>query len=148
MLDDKINKFRSIPVFFNVTEQNNNFGSYTDFFDDFSIAERKYELKEILCFSDNKLSHLQHETLGPRVNKANIKLGEEKSSTDGYVIFILGYARSPFRDVETCLRNAVGLDEDDIQMILKRYNSFFLPYDLSPAFYTIEDNSEAVHNQR
>ena len=69
----------------------------------------------------------------------------EKSSTDGYIIFLTGYARSPFRDFETCLRIVVKLDEDDIQLILEHYNSNFVTYVISPGNYIIKDNSEAVY---
>ena len=39
----------------------------------------------------------------------------EKSSTDGYIILIMGYARTPYGDFESYTRIVVGLDEDDIQ---------------------------------
>ena len=37
----------------------------------------------------------------------------------------MGYARSPFRDFESYLRIVVGLDEDDIQLNLKKIQSKF-----------------------
>ena len=39
--------------------------------------------------------------------------------TDGYIILLLGYARSAFRGFESCLRIVVGLEEDDIRLISK-----------------------------
>ena len=57
----------------------------------------------------------------------------------------MGYARSPFRDFESYLRIVVGLDEDDIQLILKRYNANFVTYELDPGNYTIEDLQEAIY---
>ena len=39
----------------------------------------------------------------------------------------------------------VGLDEEDIQLILKEYNSHFITYQLSPGIYTIKDISDSVH---
>ena len=57
----------------------------------------------------------------------------------------MGYARSPFRDFESYLRNVVGLDEDDIQLISKQYNAIFVTYDLDPASYTIDYLQEAVY---
>ena len=48
------------------------------------------------------------------------KLGLEFSCTDGYNIVLLGYARSPFSNFESYLRIAFGLDEDDIQLVLKQ----------------------------
>ena len=56
----------------------------------------------------------------------------------------MSYARSPFIDFESHLRSVVGLDEDDIQLILKQYNSNFVTYQLSQGIYTIEDISKAV----
>ena len=38
------------------------------------------------------------------------------------------------------------MDEDDIQLILKQYNSNFVTYELAPSVYSIKDNSEAVYN--
>ena len=43
------------------------------------------------------------------------------------------------------MRIKVGLDEEDIQLILKEYNSHFITYELSPGTYTIQDISDAVH---
>ena len=57
----------------------------------------------------------------------------------------MGYARSPFRDIESHLRIVVGLDEDDSQLILKQYNSNFVTYEISPGIYTINDFAEAVY---
>ena len=57
----------------------------------------------------------------------------------------MGYARSPFRDFESYQRIVVGLDEDDIQFILKQYNANFVTYELNPGNYTIEDLQRAVY---
>ena len=69
----------------------------------------------------------------------------EKSSTDGYVILLVGYARSPFRVFDGYLRIVVGLDEDDIQLILKQYNLNFRTYELSPSIYTNRDSADAAY---
>ena len=65
--------------------------------------------------------------------------------TDGYIILLMGYARSPFRDFKSYLRIVVGLDEDDIQLILNQYNAKFATWELDPGIYTIEDLQVAVH---
>ena len=57
----------------------------------------------------------------------------------------MGYARSPFRGFESYLRNLLGLDEDDIRLILKQYNAKIVTHELDPANYTIEDIHEAVY---
>ena len=57
----------------------------------------------------------------------------------------MGYARSWSRDIESYLTMAIGLDEDDIQLILKQYNSHFISYQSSPGICTIKHNWEAVY---
>ena len=55
------------------------------------------------------------------------------------------YATSLFRDFESYLRIVIGLNENDVQLTLKQYNSKFVPYELSPGICTIKDKSEAVY---
>ena len=57
----------------------------------------------------------------------------------------MGYARSPFPDFESYLRNVFGLDENDIQFILKQYNSNFVTYIISPGIYRNKIISEVVY---
>ena len=56
----------------------------------------------------------------------------------------MGYARSPFRVFESSLRIVVGLDEGDIQLLLKQYIANFVTYELDPGIITIDDPREAV----
>ena len=109
------------------------------------FTQLKDEMEEILNVSDIRLYHLQHEKLGPRKIEAYKKLGLEKSNTGGYMILLMVYARSPFRDFESYLRTVVGLDEDDIQLILGQYNSKFVTYEILPWIYKIKDTSETVY---
>ena len=57
----------------------------------------------------------------------------------------MGYARSPYRDFESYLRVVVGLEEDNIRLILNQYSENFITYELDPGNYTIEDLQEAVY---
>ena len=57
----------------------------------------------------------------------------------------MGYARSPFRDFECYLRIVVGLDGDNIQVILKQYIENFLTYELDPDKNTFDDLQEPVY---
>ena len=43
------------------------------------------------------------------------------------------------------MRIVVGLDEEDIQLILKEYNSHFITYELTPGIYTIQGISDTIH---
>ena len=59
--------------------------------------------------------------------------------------FLMGYDRSLFRDFGSFLRIVIGLDEDDIQLILKQYSSNFVTSELDPGIQTIKDLQEAVY---
>ena len=69
----------------------------------------------------------------------------EKSSTDGYLIIFLCFAWSPFPDFESSRGTVVDLDNEDIQLFLKQYNSIFVTYNLTPGFYKIKDIAEALY---
>ena len=130
---------------FNITKENNKLELYTDTFDEFSFEELKDELEEILNIPNITDDHLKDETLAPRIIETYQKLRSDKSSHDGYIILLMGYARSPFRDFESYLRIVIGLEEDNIRSILKQYNEKFITYDLDPGSYAIEDLQEAVN---
>ena len=84
--------------------------------------------------------------IGPYLLRAYEKLRSEKSSTGGYLILLLGYARSPVRYFESCLRNVVGLNDDDIQLILTQNISFFsINYKKTPGIFTIKNLLEVVY---
>ena len=130
---------------FNITEENNKFELYRDSSNKFEFLELKDELEEILNISHITNEHLDDEVLGPRIFDEYIKLSTEKKNNDGYMLLILSYSRSLFRDFESYLRIVIGLDEGDIQLTLKQYNSHFVTYELTPGIYTIQDISDTVH---
>ena len=131
---------------FVITEENNKFEHYIDNFDEFfSYTELKDEIAEILRISAKTPYHLQHETIAPLIIKTFQELKLEKTSTDGYYILLTNYFGSPFEDFESYLRLVVGLYEDDIQLILKQYNSNFVTYEITPGIYTFKDISEAIY---
>ena len=132
---------------FNITEEIYKFEIYTDTFDEFSIEELEDEVEEKLSIPDINSHHLRHEKTGPRIVQTSKKEKLAKSSTDGYIILLLGYARSLVRDCESYLRIVVGLDEDDIQITLKQNNSNFVTYEKSPGVYTTKDISDAVYTK-
>ena len=129
---------------FNITETNNKFELYRDTSSKFGFLELKGERKEILNISHITDRHLDDEVLGPRIIDEFVKLSNEKKSRDGYMLLLLDYGRSLFRDFERYLRIVAGLDEDDIQLILKEYNSNFITYELTPGIYSIQDVSDAI----
>ena len=88
---------------FNINTTSKKFELYTDTFDEFPFEELKDEIEEILNISDITPYHLQHEKIGPRLIEAYRKLRLEKSSSDDYIILLIGFDRSPFRDFEGLL---------------------------------------------
>ena len=129
---------------FNITEENNKFELYRDMTSRFGFLELKDELEEILNISHITIEHLDDEIIGPRNIDEFIKLSNEKKNSDGYMILLFGYSASSFRDFESYLRLVIVLDEEDIQLILKEYNSHFITYELTPGICTIQDISEAI----
>ena len=130
---------------FNITEENIKFELYRDTSDKFGFLELKDEVEEILNISHTTNGPLDDEILGPRFIDEFIKLSSEKKKTVGYMILLLGYARSLFRHFESYLRIVVRLDEEDIHLILKEYNSHFITYELTPGIYSIQDISDTIH---
>ena len=57
----------------------------------------------------------------------------------------MGYARSPFQGFESYLGIVIGLEGDNIQLILKQNIEKIATYELDPVNYTIEDLQEAVY---
>ena len=117
---------------FNKTEEINKFELYRDTSAKFGFLELKDELEEILNISHITNEHVDDEILGPGIIDEFIKLSNEKKNRDGYMILIFGYSASSFRDFESYLRLVIGLDEEDIQLILKEYKSHFIIYELTP----------------
>ena len=130
---------------FNITKENNKFELYTDTFDEFSLHELQDEVAEILNIPTITDDHLDDKATADRIAETYWKLRSDKSSHDGYIILLMGYARSPFRDFESYLRIANGLEEDNIRLILKQYNEKFIIHILDPGNYTNEDLQKAVY---
>ena len=127
---------------FNITEENNKFEIYRDTPTKLHFLDLKDELEEILGIPRIIRDHLLDDETASRIIDEYHKLSQEKKNSDGYTILLLNYSRSQFRNFETYLRIRVGLDEEDIQLVLKEYNSHFITYELSPGIYTIKDISD------
>ena len=129
---------------FNITEENNKFEIYRDIPTKFQFLDLKGELEEVLGIPHITREHLLDDETASRIIDEYHKLSHEKKNSDGYTILLLNYSRSQFRDFESYLRIRVCLDEEDIHLILKEYNSHFITYQLSPGIYTIKDISDVV----
>ena len=131
---------------FNITEENNKFEIYRVRPTKFQFLDLKDELEEILGTPHFTREHLLDDETTSRTIDEYHKLSQEKKNSDGYTILLLNYSRSQFREFEGFLRIRVGLDEEDIQLILKEYKSHFITYELSPGIYTIQDISDVIQS--
>ena len=62
----------------------------------------------------------------------------------GYMNIISAQPSSVFQDFESYLRTEVDLVEDDIRLVLDKYNSSFTTYELQSVFYTFKDFSKIL----
>ena len=104
----------------------------------------KHKVAELLGLPNITPEELKHEKFGPKINEIYRKLSREKSQTDGYYLIIWDYLQSLSRDSESSLRTFTGLNEDDIQLILKQNISKFVTFKMSPGAYTFRDLSEVL----
>ena len=86
---------------FNITKENNKFDIYRDSSNKFGLTKLKDELAEIPNIPHITPEHLQDNEIGPRIIDEFYKLSTEKMNSDGYMILLLGYSRSLFRDFES-----------------------------------------------
>ena len=105
---------------FNITEENNKFEIYRDTPTKFQFLDLKDEFEELLGIPHITREHLLDDETASRIIDEYHKLSHEKKNTDGYTILLLNYSRSQFRDFESYFTIRVGLDEEDIQLILKK----------------------------
>ena len=56
-----------------------------------------------------------------------------------------GYPSSVFQDFKSYLRTEIDLFEDDIKLVLDKYFSYFITYELQPGIFTFKDDSEALY---
>ena len=59
---------------------------------------------------------------------------------------LAGYIRSLFQDFEIYLRTEVDLIEDDVILLLIKYNSSFPTFEIQRGIYTFKDISELLFN--
>ena len=130
---------------FNIMAENNKFEFYSGYLDDeFSYSQLEDNKTEMLGLSDISPQNLQHETFGIKIIENHRKPSREKSQTDGYSLLLRDYHQSPIRDFENYRRILTGLKEDEIQLILKQYNSKFITYKVFRGAYTFENVSDVL----
>ena len=60
-------------------------------------------------------------------------------------MLLMGYDQSPFQKFHRFFRMVVGLDEEDVQLILKQFNSKIVTSEVSPGIYSMKEHSEVVY---
>ena len=64
----------------------------------------------------------------------------------GYMKVFSIYVSSMFQDFESFLRTEFELVEDDIRLVLEKYNSSFITYALEPGVYSFKGFSRGLSN--
>ena len=132
---------------FNITEENNNIELYK-FLDEkaggISYTKVKDEIERDLDISDITDADIQDDIIAPIIIEEYEKQVTKRMEDGGYMNILSGYPRSIFQDFESYLRTEIDLVEDDIRLVLDKYKSSFITYELQPGIYTFKDLSEAL----
>ena len=114
---------------FNITEENNKFELYK--FPDPKIGgvsnvKVRDEIERDLNFSDITATDLQDDIIGPIIIKEYREQVTKRMEDGGYVNSLSGYRSSVFQFFGSYLKTEIGLVEDDIRLVLDKYNSSFI----------------------
>ena len=136
--------FEAYNSTFNITEEKNKLQLYK--FPDkkpggISYEKVRDEIEKDLDISDITAADLQDD-IKPKSIIEEYKEQVTRRMEDGGCMNILsGYPRSVFQDFQSYLRTEIDLVEDDIRLLLDKYNSSSITYELDPGIYTYEDLS-------
>ena len=134
---------------FNLAEENNKFELYK-FPDEedggISYTKVRDEIEKDLDISDITAAELQDDIIAPNFIEEYREQVTKRMEDVGYMNMLSGYPRSVFQDFESYLRTEIDLVEDDIRLVLDKYNSSFDTYELDPGFYNFKVLSEALFN--
>ena len=134
---------------FIMTDENNKFELYK-FLDEkaggISYEKVRDEIEKDLDFSDFTATDLQDDIIGPNIIEQYRKQVTKRMEDVGYINILAGYPNSVVQDFESYLRTEIDLVKADVTLVLDKYNSSFITYELQPVIYTFKDNSEALFN--
>ena len=111
-----------------------------------SYEEGRDEIEKDLVISDFTAVDLQDDIIGPIVIEEYREQVTKRIKDVGYMNILAGYPSSVFQDLEGYLRTKIALVEHDIRLVLDKYNSSFLTYEIQPGVHTFTDVSEAPLN--
>ena len=134
---------------FNITEENNKFKLY-NFPDEkaggVSYEKVRDEIERDLDISDITASDLQDDIIAPIIIEEYREQVTKRMKDDKLMLILSMYVDSVFQDFESFLRTQIDLVEDDVRLVLDKYNSSFVTYELQPVIYTFKDISIALLN--
>ena len=118
---------------FNITEENNKFELYK--FPDEKAGGNSYikvrdEIEKDLDISDITATDLQDDLIAPIIIREYKEQVTKRMEDGGYMNILAGYTTSVFQHFESYLRTEVDLIEDDIRLVLDKYNSSSVTYEL------------------
>ena len=132
---------------FNITEENNKFKPYK--FPDDKIGGVSYikvrdEIEKDLGIEDITAEDLEDDIIGPIIIEEYKEQATKRMNDEQYMNILAIFASSVFQDFESFLRSQIDLVENDIKLVLDKYNSNFITYELEPGIYSYRDIAKAV----
>ena len=103
-------------------------------------------IEEDLDIVDNTAADLQDEVIAPFINSEYSEQVTNRMEVGGFMNNLAEYTGSVFQNFASYLRTEVDLVEDDIRLVLDKYSSSFITYELETGIYTFRDNSEVLFN--
>ena len=115
--------------FFNRTQENNNVELYkvaVEKSGGVSYEKVRDEIEKDLGISDITPVDLEEDIIVPIIVDQYREQVTKRRADGGYINNLAGYQNSVFQDFRICLRTEVALVEDDIRLVLDKYNSSFI----------------------
>ena len=111
-----------------------------------SYEKDRDEIEKVLDTSDITATDLQDDIIGPGIIEEYKEQVTKRMEDGAYMNTLAGFPSSVFQDFESYLRTEIDLVEDDIKLVLDKYNSSLITYELQPGIYTFKDLSETLYN--
>ena len=96
--------------------------------------------------SDITAADLQDDIIGRIIIHDYREQATKAMEDGGYMNILAGNTGSVFQDFESYLRTEVDLVEDDVRLVLDKYNSSFITYELETGIYNFKGLSKALYN--
>ena len=104
------------------------------------------DIQKDLRSSDVTHTDLKYDLIGPNFIDEFRERVTKRVEHSGYMNILAGYLSSVFQEFENFLRKEIDLAEVEIRLVLEKYNSSFILYELQPGIYTFRDLSESLFN--